>query len=248
MITLKKFIKQLDEGKITDFKQCIAELPNPYIIELIKRGLAIDEIIKRGDAELIIKIIRYGHGHEYYPYWKHNSEIGVRKALVSKGYALDEFIADKNCDVRIAVVDKDHKYAIQIMNRTKKEWEAVREIINRQPNPSIELFKAYMESPNGKKYGYGLHGITQGVLRFKLEGLQKEPTLMEKTMSIGTLIETENPLWTEGISCRQILEVRNLYALAKQKDKTNLMDEIIEDYRRNPAFSRYDKNRRRFND
>lgn len=28
MITIKKFIKQLDEGKITDFKQCIAELPN----------------------------------------------------------------------------------------------------------------------------------------------------------------------------------------------------------------------------
>lgn len=67
-------------------------------------------------------------------------------------------------------------------------------------------------------------------------------------MSIGTLIETENPLWTEGISCRQILEVLNLYALAKQKDRTNLMDEFIEDYRRNPGFSRYDKNRRRLND
>lgn len=248
MVTLEKFIKQLDEGKITDFKQCIAELPNEYIIELIKRGLAIDEIVKRGDPELIIKIIRYGHGQEYYPYWKHNSDSRIRKALVSQGYALDEFITDKSCDIRIAVVDKEHKYALQIINRTKKEWDAVREIINRQPNPTIELLKAYIDSPNWKKYGYGLHGITQGVLRFKREGLQKEPTLMEKTMSIGTLIETENPLWTEGISCRQILEVRNLYALAKQKDKTNLMDEIIGDYRRNPGFSRYDKNRRRFND
>ena len=96
MITLKKFIKQLDEGKITDFKQCIAELPNEYIIELIKRGLAIDEIVKRGDPELIINIIRYGHGQEYYPYWKHNSDSRVRKALVSQEYALDEFINDKN--------------------------------------------------------------------------------------------------------------------------------------------------------
>lgn len=248
MITIKKFIKQLDEGNITDFKQCIAELPNEYIIELIKRGLAIDEIVKRGDSELIINIIRYGHGKEYYPYWKHNSEIGVRKALVSKGYALDEFINDKNCDVRIAVVDKDHKYAIQIMNRTKKEWDAVSDIINRQPNPSIELFQAYMASPNGKRYGYRRHGLTQGVLRFKLEGLQKEPTLMEKTMPIGTLIETENPLWTKGIGCSYILEIRNLYALAKQKDKTHLMDAIIEDYRRNPGFSRYSKNYHRLND
>ena len=248
MITIKKFIKQLDEGKITDFQQCIAELPNEYIIELIKRGLAIDEIVKRGDPELIINIIRYGHGQEYYPYWKHNSDSRIRKALVSRGYALDEFINDKNCDIRIAVVDKDHKYAIQIMNRTKKEWDAVRDIINRQPNPSIELFQAYMASPNGERYGYGRHGLTQGVLRFKLEGLQKEPTLMEKTMPIGTLIETENPLWTKGIGCSYILEIMNLYALAKLKDKTNLMDEIIEDYRRNTAFSRYGKNRRRLND
>ena len=95
MITIKKFIKQLDEGKITDFQQCIAELPNEYIIELIKRGLAIDEIVKRGDPELIINIIRYGHGQEYYPYWKHNSDSRIRKALVSRGYALDEFINDK---------------------------------------------------------------------------------------------------------------------------------------------------------
>lgn len=120
MITIKKFIKQLDEGKITDFQQCIAELPNEYIIELIKRGLEIDEIVKRGDPELIINIIRYGHGQEYYPYWKHNSDSRVRKALVSQEYALDEFINDKNCDIRIAVVDKDHKYAIQIINKTKK--------------------------------------------------------------------------------------------------------------------------------
>ncbi|RKV93288.1 MAG: hypothetical protein D8H99_28530 [Streptococcus sp.] len=248
MITLKKFVKQLDEGKITDFKQCIAELPNEYIIELIKRGIAIDEIVKRGDAELIIKIIRYGHGQEYYSYWKHNSDNGIRKALVSRGYALDEFINDKNYDVRIAVVYKEHKYAIQIMNRSKKEWEAVREIINRQPNPSIELFQAYMASPNGEKYGYGHRGITREGLQFKLEGLQKEPTLMEKTMSIESLIETENPLWTKGIACGNIPEIRNLYALAKQKDKTNLMDEIIDDYRRNPGFSRYTKNYHRLNE
>ena len=67
MITLKKFIKQLDEGKITDFKQCIAELPNEYIIELIKRGLAIDEIVKRGDPELIINIIDTGMGKNITP-------------------------------------------------------------------------------------------------------------------------------------------------------------------------------------
>lgn len=246
MITLKKFVKQLDEGKITDFKQCIAELPNEYIIELIKRGLEIDEIVKRGDPELIINIIRYGHGQEYYPYWKHNSDSRIRKALVSRGYALDEFINDKNCDIRIAVVDKEHKYALQIINRTKKEWDAVRDIINRQPNPSIELLKAYMDSPNWQKYGH--RGFTKAMVRFKLEGLQKEPTLMEKTMSIETLIETENPLWTKGIGCGHILEIRNLYTLAKQKDKTHLMDEIIEDYRRNPGFSRYTYNYRRLND
>lgn len=246
MITLEKFIKQLDEGKIIDFKQCIAELPNEYIIELIKRGIAIDEIVKRGDPELIINIIRYGHGQDYYSYWKHNSDSRIRKALVAQGYALDKFINDKNCDIRIAVVDNDPKYAIQIMNRTKKEWDAVREIINRQPNPSIELLQAYIESPNWKKYGH--RGVTRGGLQFKLEGLQKEPTLMEKTMSIETLMETENPLWTKGIACRNILEIRNLYALAKQKDKTHLMDEIIEDYRRNPGFSRYTKNYHRIND
>ena len=213
--------------------------------ELIKRGLEIDEIVKRGDSELIINIIRYGHGQEYYPYWKHNSDSRIRKALVARGYALDEFINDKNCDIRISVVDKDHKYAIQIINKTKKEWDAVREIINRQPNPSIELLQACIESPNWKKYGH--RGVTRKELQFKLEGLQKEPTLMEKTMPIETLIETENPLWTKGIACGNILEIRNLYALAKQKEKTHLMDAIIEDYRRNPGFSRYDKNRRRLN-
>ena len=76
---LEKFIEKLDNGKIKDLKPYIKKENVDILLEIAKRGLEVDHLLKRGEIKVICVLIRYGHASEYYPLWRHHSDTMVTR-------------------------------------------------------------------------------------------------------------------------------------------------------------------------
>lgn len=80
---LEKFIEKLDNGKIKDLKPYIEKEKLDILLEIARRGLEVDHLLKRGELEVICVLIRYGHASEYYPLWRQNgsTSYGRKRSL-----------------------------------------------------------------------------------------------------------------------------------------------------------------------
>ena len=120
---LEKFIEKLDKGEIKDLKPYIEKENVDILLEIAKRGLEVDYLLKRGELEVIETLINNGHASEYYNFWKHHSKQSIRETLAKNGFFRDEFIKDKKYPVRLAAAGMDPEYLIKLANRTKTNTE-----------------------------------------------------------------------------------------------------------------------------
>lgn len=76
---LEKFINKLDNGEIKDLKPYIKKENIDILLEIARRGLEVDYLLKRGEIKVICVLIRYGHASEYYPLWRQNGSTSYRR-------------------------------------------------------------------------------------------------------------------------------------------------------------------------
>lgn len=120
---LEKFIEKLDKGEIKNLKPYIEKEKLDILLEIARRGLEVDYLLKRGELEVIETLINNGHASEYYNFWKHHSKQSIRETLAKNGLFRDEFIKDKKYPVRLAAAGMDPEYLIKLSNRTRTETE-----------------------------------------------------------------------------------------------------------------------------
>ena len=120
---LEKFIEKLDKGEIKDLKPYIENEKLDILLEIAKRGLEVDYLIKRGEFGVILALIQNGHASEYYDFWKHHSSKTIREELAKQGLFRDEFLKDGNYEVRLAAAGDNPEYLIELSNRTKTDAE-----------------------------------------------------------------------------------------------------------------------------
>lgn len=65
---LEKFIEKLDKGEIKDLKPYIEKENIDILLEIAKRGLEVDYLLKRGELEVIETLINNGYASEYYDF------------------------------------------------------------------------------------------------------------------------------------------------------------------------------------
>ncbi len=82
---LEKFINKLDNGEIKDLKPYIEKENVDILLEIAKRGLEVDYLLKRGELEVIETLINNGYASEYYDFWKHHSKQSIRETLAKNG-------------------------------------------------------------------------------------------------------------------------------------------------------------------
>lgn len=99
---LEKFIEKLDKGEIKDLKPYIEKEKLDILLEIAKRGLEVDYLLKRGEFEVICTLIENGHASEYYDFWKHHSNKTIREEMAKQGLFREEFLKDGNYEVRLA--------------------------------------------------------------------------------------------------------------------------------------------------
>lgn len=206
---LEKFINKLDNGEIKDLKPYIEKENVDILLEIAKRGLEVDYLLKRGELEVIETLINNGHASEYYDFWKHHSKQSIRETLAKNGLFRDEFIKDKKYPVRLAAAGMDPEYLIKLANRTKTDTEKyeIAKRFRQMPNITIEQIDFILQNNYSNYYKDAFH--------LKRNGVLKEPTVFEKTLSISQLFTLNNPLWTVGLTIDTIHDILDLYEDAK---------------------------------
>lgn len=206
---LEKFIEKLDKGEIKDLKPYIEKENVDILLEIAQRGLEVDYLLKRGELEVIETLINNGYASKYYDFWKHHSKQSIRETLAKNGFFRDEFIKDKKYPVRLAAAGMDPEYLIKLANRTKTDTEKyeIAKRFRQMPNITIEQIDFILQNSYSNYYEDSFH--------LKRNGVLKEPTVFEKTLSISQLFTLNNPLWTVGLTIETIHEILGLYGNAK---------------------------------
>lgn len=219
---LEKFIEKLDKGEITDLKPYIEKEKLDILLEIAKRGLEVEYLLKRGEFEVICTLIENGHASEYYDLWKHHSSKTIREEMAKQGLFREEFLKDGNYEVRLAAAGNNPEYLIDLSNRTKTDVEH-REIANRFCNMS-DMTVEQIDFILRQKY-VGYH---EQMLRLKREGLLSEPTTFEKTLTVTQLFTLGNPLWTRGLSAKNIHHILDYHRHAKQNGWVEQFSELLD--------------------
>lgn len=219
---LEKFIEKLDKGEIKDLKPYIEKEKLIILLEIAKRGLEIDYLLQRGELEVIRTLIQNGHASKYYNFWKHHSDKTIREDMAKQGLFRDEFIEDGKYEVRLAAAGYDPEYLMKLANRTKADTEKrnITARFCRISNLTLEQIDFVLQSEY-KSY-------MEKAYRLKRDGMLKEPTVFEKTLTTTQLFMLNNPLWTLGLSANLIYEILDRYKYAKENNWADHFDGFLD--------------------
>lgn len=220
---LAKFIKKLDNGEITDLKPYIEKEKLDILLEIADRGLEVDYLLRRGETEVIRTLIQNGHASEYYDFWKHHSDKTIREEMAKKGLFRNEFIKDVNYEVRLAAAGNEPEYLMKLANCTDSEKREIARRFSLMPDLTVKELDFILQ------FEYGRYN--KQAFRLKREGLLKEPTALEKTLTVTQLFTLDNALWTLGISADNIHHILDYHKHAKQngwaEQFSGLLDLIV---------------------
>lgn len=119
---------------------------------------------------------------------------------------------------------------------TSQEWNALYDSLMTEKNPNTDTLKQFLDAPYKKVFTQAdseqYHYNYIKALQLKLETLTKEPTPIEKTMTRSQLYLTNNPLWTNNMRPKDIIEIIAAVPWLKnygtENQITNMFDKIID--------------------
>ena len=119
---------------------------------------------------------------------------------------------------------------------TSQEWNALYDSLMTEKKPDTNALKQFLEAPYKKVFtqtdSEQYHYNYINALQLKLKALTKEPSPIEKTMTRSQLYLTNNPLWTNNMSPKDIIEIISksqwLKNYGTQNQITNMFDKIID--------------------
>lgn len=223
MLKCAEFIEKLDKNEITDFTEYIENATIEYLVPMARRGIEVENLLKRGEETIVKTLIRNGQAQEYYSMWKHHSEPSVLIALAESGWFSDYFAKDKRCEIRAAVVVGDPSYIPKLMKRTNTEWESCYKVLSKIQHPDPDILKAFIDNKKRK-----LHPNDVERFMLKYESITKEPTVLEKTMKPYDLFMTDNPLWARDISINQLFIISKVLKEATEINNKDILEPIFD--------------------
>lgn len=217
---LEKFIEKLDKGEITDLKPYIEKEKLDILLEIAKRGLEVDYLLKRGEFEVICTLIENGHASEYYDFWKHHSNKTIREEMAKQGLFREEFLKDGNYEVRLAAAGNDLEYLMKLANRTDAENSEIARRFSWMSDLTIKQLDFILQHKQGH--------YNKNDYQLKRDGLLKEPTTFEKTLTVTQLFMLSNPLWTLGLSATINHLILDYYRRAGQTGWVERFDRLLD--------------------
>lgn len=118
-------------------------------------------------------------------------------------------------------------------NMSRTTWINLYKQFNEIVNPQTTELREFLEAPFQIAFSeeetkqQKVHDRYMSVLRLKLDGLHKEPTPIEKTMTRAQLFLCDNPLWTIGLRPRTIENIMNKYRKLTAMGKPDVILPIV---------------------
>lgn len=125
-------------------------------------------------------------------------------------------------------------------NMSKDTWIHLYKRFNELGNPQLSALKNFLEAPFQMVFSkeeiqeQKVYNQYISVLQLKLDGLEKEPTSIEKTMTRAQLFLCTSPLWTLGLRPNTVKTIISKYRRLKNMGKADvivpIVNEAITDY------------------
>lgn len=94
---------------------------------------------------------------------------------------------------------------------SRPTWEHLYNLLKSTKNPNIKELQQFLEAPYKKDFKRSdlkqHYQDYMNVLQLKLEALTNTPNPIEKTMTRSQLFLTDNPLWTNDMAPKDIIEI-----------------------------------------
>jgi hypothetical protein len=125
-------------------------------------------------------------------------------------------------------------------NMSKDTWIRAYKQFNEIANPQKTELKDFLEAPFQVAFSekeiqeQKAYNQYRSVLQLKLDGLEKEPTSIEKTMTRAQLFLCTSPLWTIGLRPNTIKTIISKYRRLKNMGKADVIVPIV-----NEAITNY---------
>ena len=118
-------------------------------------------------------------------------------------------------------------------NMSKDTWIRAYKQFNEIANPQKTELKDFLEAPFQVAFSeeeiqeQKAYNQYRSVLQLKLDGLEKEPTSIEKTMTRAQLFLCTSPLWTIGLRPNTIKTIISKYRRLKNMGKADVIVPIV---------------------
>lgn len=125
-------------------------------------------------------------------------------------------------------------------NMSRETWNYLYKRLGEIANPQLSALKRFLEAPfqivftpeeSQLQKAYNQY---MSVLRLKLDGMSKEPSPIEKTMTRAQLFLCDSPLWTIGVRPDAIKTILSTYRKTKNVGAPDIIVRII-----NEAITEY---------
>lgn len=118
-------------------------------------------------------------------------------------------------------------------NMPKTTWIHLYKQFNEITNPQLSALKDCLEAPfqmvfSGEEiHEQKVYNQYMSILRLKLDGMTKEPTSIEKTMTRAQLFLCASPLWTLGLRPNTVKTIISKYRRLANMNKSDVIVPIV---------------------
>lgn len=135
-------------------------------------------------------------------------------------------------------------------NMSRETWKYLYKRLGEIANPQLRSLRDFLEAPfqmvftSEEAQQQKAYNQYMSVLQLKLDGMTKEPSPIEKTMTRAQLFLCDSPLWTNGLRPNTIKTILAEYNKLKRFQKPELIitiiNEAITDYGTADLWKMYD--------
>ena len=118
-------------------------------------------------------------------------------------------------------------------NMSRETWKYLYKRLGEIANPQLSALKGFLEAPfqivftSEEAQQQKSYGQYMSVLQLKLDGMTKEPSSIEKTMTRAQLFLCNSSLWTIGLRPDAIKLILSTYRTLKDIGKPDVIAPII---------------------
>lgn len=182
-----------------------------------------------------------GEEREHYDEWFATASMGLKQLFAELGYYPDQLAHER--ETRVAVIEYSSeycaKYARYVIDDqlSPNEYMYVFNMCETCPNLDRETIEKLMSHPYTKNK-LDTNVLYKQAFNIKHEGLCKELSLIEKTMSNYQLYRADNSAWANNLAINAVVNVQYAEQQSKHTITEELFNELIMDDHKGVSFGR----------